>query len=86
MKILNIKDVGLDVEIRAVSGIWPFRRQRFFVGEGTIWYDMDTGRRAGTFNESELSDRVSIWRLNVGPHTYQDNTSPPEESLRKDET
>ena len=86
MKILSIKDTGPDIEVRAVSGIWPFKRQRFFIGEGTVWYDMNTGRRAGTFTESEISDRVAIFRLNKGPHTYQDNTPPPEESRRWDET
>lgn len=44
-----------EVEITAQTGVWPFRKERTFVGHGTIWRDKATGRRVGTLLEERLS-------------------------------
>lgn len=40
------------------SGIWPFRKKKYttYSGDGTVWHDIETGKRPGTMIESQLSE------------------------------
>lgn len=36
---------------------------RVFIGDCTVWYNISTGRRCGTFTEARLAELVSVTRI-----------------------
>lgn len=50
-------DIDIEITLYRRGGfLWLQRIPVTYVGNGTVWHEKETGRRAGTMTESQLSD------------------------------
>jgi len=59
------------MQIQLWRGWWIFKQLRTYEGEGTVWHDIETGRRPGTYIEKRLSEIE--WKLKYDARNKPNN-------------